>query len=56
MVAREALELQQRLIDLTSARHTKYGHTIFHLEPNIKDCPGGLRDFALPRSELNLTL
>lgn len=44
MVAREALELQQRLIDLTSARHTKYGHTIFHLEPNIKDCPGGLRD------------
>jgi [protein-PII] uridylyltransferase len=44
MVAREALELQQRLIDLTSARHNKYGHTIFHLEPNIKDCPGGLRD------------
>ena len=47
MVAREALELQQRLIDLTSARHTKYGHTIFHLEPNIKDCPGGLRDYQV---------
>src|SRR5579862_681148 len=44
MVAREALELQQRLIDLTSARHNKYGHTIFHLESNIKDSPGGLRD------------
>ena len=43
MVAREALELQQRLIDLTSARHKKFGHTIFHLEPNIKDSPGGLR-------------
>ena len=42
MVAREALELQQRLIDLTSARHNKYGHTIFHLEPNIKDCSGRL--------------
>ena len=22
----------------------KYGNTLFHLEPSIKDCPGGLRD------------
>jgi [protein-PII] uridylyltransferase len=47
MVAREARELQQRLIDLTSGRHNKYAHTIFHLEPNIKDCPGGLRDYQV---------
>src|SRR5712692_6106977 len=46
-VAREALELQQRLTDLTRARHNKYGHTIFHLEPNIKECPGGIRDYQV---------
>jgi len=47
MVARDAIELMQRLVDLTRARHKKYGHTIFHLEPNIKDCPGGMRDYQV---------
>ncbi len=32
------------LLGLTEERHAKYGSTLFHLEPNIKDCPGGLRD------------
>ena len=32
------------LVDLTIERHKKYGDTLFHLEPSIKDCPGGLRD------------
>lgn len=44
MVAAEAAELRQRLIELTKARHKKYGETIFHLEPDIKECPGGMRD------------
>jgi [protein-PII] uridylyltransferase len=32
------------LVQLTAERHKKYGDTLFHLEPSIKDCPGGLRD------------
>ncbi|HTE91837.1 MAG TPA: [protein-PII] uridylyltransferase [Terriglobales bacterium] len=47
MVARDANELMQRLADLTRERHKKYGQTIFHLEPNIKDCPGGIRDYQV---------
>jgi [protein-PII] uridylyltransferase len=47
MVVREAGELLQRLTDLTRARHNKYGNTIFHLEPNLKDSPGGMRDYHL---------
>lgn len=30
---------------LTRERHTRYGNTIFHLEPNVKDAPGGMRDY-----------
>src|SRR5215472_9990209 len=35
------VELQR----LTRERLCRYGNTIFHLEPNVKDAPGGLRDF-----------
>lgn len=37
----------QNVAELARARHAKYGNTIFHLEPNIKECPGGLRDYHL---------
>jgi len=47
LVAREARSIVQRLTDLTRDRYDKFGNTVFHLEPNIKDGPGGLRDYNL---------
>jgi [protein-PII] uridylyltransferase len=44
LLQKEHKAITVRLLELTRARHAKYGDTLFHLEPNIKDCPGGLRD------------
>jgi len=44
MLERENKALASCLVKLTDERHAKYGDTPFHLEPSIKDCPGGLRD------------
>jgi [protein-PII] uridylyltransferase len=44
LLRREHKAAMAKLVDLTQTRHLKYGDTLFHLEPNIKDCPGGLRD------------
>jgi [protein-PII] uridylyltransferase len=49
LVARESGILVQRLFEVTNTRHAKFGQTIFHLEPNLKDGPGGLRDFHVTR-------
>jgi [protein-PII] uridylyltransferase len=37
--------LLTQLHKLTLERLARYGNTIFHLEPNVKDAPGGLRDY-----------
>ncbi len=37
------------LARMTRERHARYGETIYHLEPNIKECPGALRDLQLLR-------
>jgi [protein-PII] uridylyltransferase len=47
LVTRESRNIVQRLTDLCRARYNKFGNTVFHLEPNIKDGPGGLRDYNL---------
>jgi [protein-PII] uridylyltransferase len=42
---REGNYIIQQLAEVTRSRHAKYGSTVFHLEPNIKEAPGGLRDY-----------
>ncbi len=44
LIEKERRAMTTRLVELTRERHARYGDTIFHLEPNIKECPGGLRD------------
>src|SRR5258708_26106758 len=38
-------ELANNLATMTRKRHARYGNTIFHLEPNLKEACGGLRDY-----------
>ncbi len=35
------------MIEAAQDRHREHGQTIYHLEPNLKEAPGGLRDFQL---------
>jgi [protein-PII] uridylyltransferase len=39
--------LIRNLSQLTRERHGKYANTFYHLEPNVKETPGGLRDYQL---------
>jgi [protein-PII] uridylyltransferase len=54
-LARRKDEITRRLVRLTRERHQKFQNTIFHLEPNVKDGPGGLRDFQVIRWISRLT-
>ncbi len=45
LVVRESKPLLHGLAEVTRERHGKFGQTVFHLEPNLKETPGGLRDY-----------
>ena len=47
LVLSEWTTITQKLSEIARSRHAKFGNTIFHLEPNLKDGPGGLRDYHL---------
>ncbi|MBS1827845.1 MAG: HD domain-containing protein [Acidobacteria bacterium] len=43
----QRVSLARHLCRLARSRHAQYQNTVFHLEPNIKEGPGGLRDVHL---------
>jgi [protein-PII] uridylyltransferase len=47
LVNKAGRRLIERLSESARARHDKYANTIYHLEPNVKEGPGGLRDYNL---------
>ena len=44
---REQKAIERMLAETARQRHGKFNRTIYHLEPNIKESPGGLRDYHL---------
>jgi [protein-PII] uridylyltransferase len=42
-------ELGRNIAQLTRERHARFQDTLYHLEPNVKDAPGGLRDLQVLR-------
>ena len=39
----------EALRELVRQRHNQFNHTLYHLEPDVKDAPGGLRDVCAAR-------
>ena len=43
-LAKQGQKLAKALCEMTRERHTKFHDTLFHMEPDVKETPGGLRD------------
>jgi [protein-PII] uridylyltransferase len=46
---KRAAALARQVAGLAEGRRSKYQKTIYHLEPNVKETPGGLRDLQTAR-------
>ena len=46
---RRGHSLARQIAGLAEGRRSKYQNTIYHLEPNVKETPGGLRDLQTTR-------
>ncbi len=46
---RRGPSVARQLVNLADARRAKFQNTIYHLEPNVKETPGGLRDLQVVR-------
>ncbi len=46
-LAGQRATLDKHLCRLARARHAKFQHSIYHMEPDIKEAPGGMRDLHL---------
>ena len=45
LLRRSQRRFLRALVDMKDVRHERYGGTVFQLEPDLKDAPGGLRDY-----------
>jgi [protein-PII] uridylyltransferase len=51
---RRSIDLIGRVVEATQIRHASYRETIYQLEPDIKQSPGGLRDYLTGKWLLRL--
>ena len=47
LMRRSGTTLMNLVCESARTRHAKYANTIYHLEPQVKEGPGGLRDYNL---------
>ena len=49
VMARESQSLVEHLVDVARSSHRKFANTVFHLEPNVREGPGGFQDYVTAR-------